>query len=40
MLLPGDSEAEVHLVRRCRGRNDPRSAALMHLMGVVELAGG
>ena len=40
VLLRGDNEATVHWVRRCRGGKEPRSGALMRLMGAIEVAGG
>ena len=40
MLLRGDNEAAVEWVRRCRGGKEPRSGALMGLLGVRELSSG
>ena len=40
VLLRGDNEAAVHWVRRCRGGREPRSGALMRLLGVLELSSG
>ena len=40
VLLRGDIEAAVHWVQRCKEGKDPRSGALMHLIGAIELAGG
>ena len=39
-LLRGDNEAAVHWVRRCRGGLEPRSSALMRLLGVLEVSSG
>ena len=39
-MLQGDNETAVDWVRRCRGGKEPRSGALMRLMGAIELAGG
>ena len=38
VLLRGDNEAAVHWVRCCRGDKEPRSGALMHPIGTIELA--
>ena len=38
VLLRGDNEAAVEWVRRCRGGKEPRSGALMRLLGVLELS--
>ena len=35
VLLRGDNEVAVHWVRRCRGGREPRSGALMRLLGVL-----
>ena len=40
VLLRGDNEAAVEWVRRCRGGKEPRSGALMRLLGVLELSSG
>ena len=40
VLLRGDNEAAVHWVQRCRGGLKPRSGALMHLLGVLEVSSG
>ena len=40
VLLRGDNEAAVHWVRRCWLGKEPRSGALMRLIGVIELAVG
>lgn len=40
VLLRGDNEAAIQWVRRCRGGKEPRSGALMRLMGATELVGG
>ena len=40
VLLRGDDEAAVEWVRRCRGGKEPRSGALMRLLGVLELSSG
>ena len=37
-LLRGDNEAAVHWVRRCQGGLEPRSDALMRLLGVLEVS--
>ena len=38
--LRGDNDAAVQWVRRCRGGTEPRSGALMRLLGVLELSSG
>ena len=40
VLLRGDNKAAVEWVRRCRGGKEPRSGALMRLLGVLELSSG
>ena len=40
ILLRGDNEAAVQCVRRCHGGLEPRSGALMHLLGVLEVSSG
>ena len=40
VLRRDDNEGEVHWVRCCRGGTKPRSGALVHLIGEVELSGG
>jgi len=40
VLLRGDNEAAVQWVRRCRGGKEPRSGALMRLLGVLEVSSG
>ena len=40
MLLGGDNEAAVDWVRRCHGGREPRSGALMRLLGVLEMSSG
>ena len=40
VLLRGDNEAAVQWVRRCRGGLEPRSGALMRLLGVLEVSSG
>ena len=40
VLLRGDNEATVHWVRRCRRGREPRSGALMRLLGVLEMSSG
>ena len=40
VLLLGDNEVAVEWVRRCRGSKEPRSGALMRLLGVLELSYG
>ena len=40
VLLRADNEAAVQWVRRCRGGKEPRSGALMPLIGVLELSSG
>ena len=40
VLLRGDNEAAMLWVRRCRGDKEPRSDALMRLIGVIELSSG
>ena len=40
VLLRGNNEAAVKWVRRCRGGNEPRSGALMHLLGPLKLLSG
>ena len=40
MLSRGDNEAAAVWLRRCRGGKEPRSGALMHLLGVRELSSG
>ena len=40
VLLRGDNEAAVAWVRRCRGGKEPRSGALMRLLGALELSSG
>ena len=39
-LLRGGNKAAVHWVRQCRGGLEPRSGALMRLLGVLELSSG
>ena len=36
-LLRGDNESAVQWVKRCRGGREPRSGALMRLLGALEL---
>lgn len=38
--LRGDNEASVAWIQRCRGGLEPRSGALMRLLGVLEVASG
>ena len=40
VLLGGDNEAAVEWVRRCRVGKEPRSGALVRLLGVLELSSG
>ena len=40
VLWRGDKEADVEWVRRCRGGKEPRSGALMRLLGVLKLSAG
>ena len=40
VLLRGDNEAAVQWVRRCRGGLEPRSVALMRLLGVLDVSSG
>ena len=40
VLLCRDNDAAVQWVRRCRGGTEPRSGALMRLLGVLELSSG
>ena len=40
VLLCGDNEAAVQWVWRFRGGKEPRSGALMRLLGVLELSSG
>ena len=40
VLLQGDNNSAVHWIQRCRGGAEPRSGALMRLLGVLEVAGG
>lgn len=40
MLLRGDDEDDAHWARRCRGGKEPRSRALMRLLGAIELVDG
>ena len=40
VLWRGDNEAAVEWVRRCRGGKEPRSGALMRLLGVLEMSSG
>lgn len=38
--LREDQEAEMQLVRWCRGGKEPRAGALLCLLGVLELSTG
>ena len=38
--LRGDNEPSVAWIQRCRGGKEPRSGALMRLLGVVEVSSG
>lgn len=38
VLLRGDNEAGVAWVQRCRGGKEPRSGALMRMLGAVEVS--
>ena len=38
VLLRGDNEASVAWIKRCRGAKEPRSGALMRLLGVIEVS--
>ena len=40
VLLRGDNDAAVQWVRRYRGGLEPRSGALMCLLGVLEVSSG
>ena len=40
VLLHGGNEAAVEWVRRCLGGMEPRSGALMRLLGALELSSG
>ena len=40
VLLRGDNEAAVEWVRRCQGGKEPRSGALMRLLGMLESSSG
>lgn len=40
VLLRGDNEASVAWIQRCRGGREPRSGALIRLLGVLEVSSG
>ena len=40
VLLRGDNEASVAWIQRCRGGKEPRSGALMRMLGAVEVSSG
>lgn len=40
VLLRGDNEASVAWIQRCRGGNEPRSGALMRMLGALEVSSG
>lgn len=40
VLLRGDNQSAVHWINRCRGGKEPRSGALMRILGLLEIRGG
>lgn len=40
VLMTGDDLSAVTWVRQCGGTNDPRAAAMMRLLGTMEISGG
>jgi len=40
VLMKGDNFSAVHWVSKCRGSKEPRSGALMRMMGVLEMRNG
>lgn len=40
VLLRGDNEASVAWIQRCRGGKEPRSGALMRMLGALEVSSG
>lgn len=40
VLMRGDNMSAVHWVNKCRGAKEPRSGALMRMMGVLEMRNG
>ena len=40
ILMRGDNMSAVHWVNKCRGAKEPRSGALMRMMGVLEMRNG
>ena len=40
ILMKGDNMSAVHWVNQCRGSKEPRSGALMRIMGVLEMRNG
>ena len=40
ILMKGDNMSAVHWVNQCRGSKEPRSGALMRIMGVLEVRNG
>lgn len=40
VLMRGDNMSAVHWVNKCRGAKEPRSGALMRMMGCLEMRNG
>ena len=40
ILMRGDNSSGVHWVNRCRGGREPRSGAVMRMMGCLEMRSG
>ena len=40
VLMRGDNMSAVHWVNRCRGAKEPRSGALMRMLGCLEMRNG
>ena len=40
ILMRGDNMSAVHWVNKCRGAKEPRSGALMRMMGALEMRNG
>lgn len=40
VLMKGDNMSAVHWVNMCRGAREPRSGALMRMMGCLEMRNG
>ena len=40
LLMKGDNMSAIHWISRCRGGRDPRSAALMRILGGLKVSSG